>query len=173
MGAVAITSQKQPAGRAAEPTPQTQRRFHFARQQEMQTQLQQLKFTMKKLQEDKDVVMNEIRHRVDKRMLMKHIMELKDSVWSLKLTINNLKKDREERMEIQKKLQEEFQTLRIINNKFQKKYETVIAIEVNLRTKLEQLKTANENINKYWKSEMKDCEEENKILVIQKEELRK
>jgi hypothetical protein len=121
MGAVAITSQNQPACSPAEPIPLTVRRFHFATQQEMQTELQQVELTTKKLQEDKDVLMNEIRHRVEKRMLMKHIMELKDFVWSLKLTIYSFKKDREERMEIQKKLQEELQTLRVINNKLQKK----------------------------------------------------
>jgi len=47
MGVVAITSQKQHAGSAAEHMPQTVWRIHFARQQEIQTQMQQMKFTIK------------------------------------------------------------------------------------------------------------------------------
>jgi hypothetical protein len=116
--------------------------------------------------------MNKIRHGLEKRMLMKHITELNDFVWSLKLTINNLK-DCEERVEIQNKLQEELQTSRVINNKLQKKYETVMGIEVNLRMELERVKTANNNINKYWKSEMKDCEKRRKSLSPGKSSFRR
>ena len=88
---------------------------------DLQTELQQVKFTLKKLQEDKDVEIIEIRHRREKRILMEHMRELKGFVWSLNMTNNNFKKDREERMEIQKKLQTELQKLRVINNKLQKK----------------------------------------------------
>jgi hypothetical protein len=66
-------------------------------------------------------------------------------------------------VEIQKKLQEELQTLSVMNKKLKKKYETVMGIEVNLRMELERVKIAN-NINKYSKSEMKDCEETRKSL---------
>jgi hypothetical protein len=97
------------------------------------------------------------------------LKEQRDFVRSLKIT-NNLKKDREERMEIRKKLQEELQTLRVIN-KLQKKYETVIGTEVKLRTELERMKFAN-NLNKYWESKI-DCEEEKKILVIRNQNLQK
>jgi len=47
MGVVAITSQKQHAGSAAQHTPQTVWRIHFTRQQENHIQMQQVKFTMK------------------------------------------------------------------------------------------------------------------------------
>jgi len=181
MGAVAITSQKQPAGSSGEPTPERVERTDFARQQEiqclkdhyetqirmlqdrhkketsalkqenwkvkndiwvqkiintklrrnyatmmeagldLQTELQQVKFTLKKLQEDKDVEIIEIRHRREKRILMEQMRELKGFVRSLKKTNNNFKKDHEERTEILKKLQTELQKLRVINNKLQKK----------------------------------------------------
>jgi len=171
MGAVATTSQKQTAGSSAEPTPLRMRRTDFARLQEMQTELQQVKFTTKNLKEDKDPEMNEIRHSVEKRMLMKHITELNDIVLSLKLTINKLNNDREERMEIQKKLQEELQTLRVINNKLEKINDTVIETEVDLRIELEREKISNDKRNKYWKSAMKNCEEEKEILVMRNKEL--
>ena len=103
----------------------------------MQTELQQVKFIMKKLQEDKEIA--KIRHRKDKSVLMKYIMALTDFVRSLKMTNKNLKKDRQERMEIQKKLHEELQTLGVINNKLQKKYETVMAIEVDMQLELERV----------------------------------
>ena len=148
------------------------RRIDFARQQKIQTELQQVQFTIKKLKKDKDLEMNEITHTVEKRMLTKHIMELKDFVLSMKLTINDLK-NHEERMEIQKKLREELQTIRVINNKLQMKYETVIGIEVDLRTELERVKTANDKLNKYWKSALKGCEEEKEILVTRIKELQK
>jgi chromosome segregation ATPase len=75
-------------------------------------------------------------------------------------------------MEIQKKLQEELQTLRVINNKLQKKYETKMGTEVKLRTELERVKFANDNLNKYWESKM-DCEEEKKFFVIRNHEIQK
>ena len=82
------------------------------------------------------------------------------------MTYNNLKNDHEERLKIQKKLQEELQTSSVINNKIQKKYETVMAIEVKLRTELERVKFASDNLNKYWESKMKVCQKEKKTLVI-------
>ena len=173
MGAVAITSQKQPAGSSAEPTPETMERIDFARQQEVETELQQVKITMEKLEESKDLEMNEIRHRVEKRLLMKHITELKDSVRSSELTINNLKKDREERMENQKQLQEELETLRRINNKLENKYETLMRYAVKVQTELDLLTVANDKLDTYWKSKMKDCEEEKEILVFRNQELQR
>jgi len=58
----------------------------------------------------------EIRHGREKRILMEQIRELKDFVGSLKMENNNLKKDREERMLIQEKLQEKLRTFGVINN---------------------------------------------------------
>jgi hypothetical protein len=63
----------------------------------------------------------EIRHGREKRILMEQIRELKDFVGSLKMENNNLKKDREERMLIQEKLQEKLRTFGVINNKLKKK----------------------------------------------------
>jgi hypothetical protein len=60
---------------------------------------------------DKDVEIIEIWHRREKRILMEQIRELKDFVGSLKMANNYLRKDREERMEIQKELQEEIRTI--------------------------------------------------------------
>ena len=40
---------------------------------------------MKKLQEDKDVEIIEIRHRREKSILKEQIRELKDFVWSMKV----------------------------------------------------------------------------------------
>jgi hypothetical protein len=51
---------------------------------------------------------------------MEQIRELKDFVDSLKMENNNLKKDREERMEIQEELQEEIRTFRVINKELKK-----------------------------------------------------
>lgn len=55
MGAVAITSQKQPAGSSGEPTPETVERTDFVRQQEIQclkdhyeTEIRMLQDTHKK-----------------------------------------------------------------------------------------------------------------------------
>jgi len=84
-----------------------------------------------------------------------------------------LKKDREERIENQKKLQQELTKLRAINNNVQKKYETVLGTEVRLRTELARVKTANDNLNKYLESKTKACEEENKILTTRNQELQK
>ena len=103
----------------------------------MQTEMQQVKFIMNKVQEDKEIA--KFRHRREKSVLMKYIMALRDFVRSLKMTIKNLKKDRQARMEIQKKLHEELQTLRVINNKLQKKYETVMAIELDMQLELERV----------------------------------
>ena len=150
VSATASTSQKQPAA-------------------DLQTELQEVKFTMKKMKEEEDVEIIEIRHRREKTILMKKIRELKEFVRSLKMKNNNLKKDREERMEIQEKLQEEVQTLRAINNELQKKYETVMGNEVKLRMELERMKIANDKLNKYWESKM-DCEEEKEIPVIRNHE---
>jgi chromosome segregation ATPase len=140
---------------------------------DLQTELQQVKLSMRKLQEDKDVEIIEITHGREKRILMEQIRELKDFVGSLKMENNNLKKDRKERMQIQEKLPEELRTFRVINNKLQKKCDTVTATEVKLRTELERVRVASRNLNEYWESKMKDCEEENKILVIRNQELQK
>ena len=83
---------------------------------DLQTELQQVKLSMRKLQQDKDVEIIEIRHGKEKRILMEQIRELKDFVDSLKMENNNLKKDREERMLIQEKLQEKLRTFGVINN---------------------------------------------------------
>ena len=138
---------------------------------------------MKKLKEVKDPEMKVITLGVEKAMPMKHITELKDFVLSLEQTINNFKKDREERMEIQKKLQEGLQTLRIINNELEKNCETLkdcdeekeilVMRNMDLQKEVEQLKFANDNTNKYWESKVKDCEEEKNILLIWNQELRK
>jgi len=84
-----------------------------------------------------------------------------------------LKKDREERMEIQEELQEELRTFRVANNKLKIKCDTVMGTEVELRTELERVRVANRNLNEYWESKMKYCEEEKKILVIRNQELQK
>jgi len=104
---------------------------------------------------------------------MEQIREVKDFVRSLKMQNNNLKKDREERMLIQEKLQEKLRTFRVINNKLQKKCDTVTGTEVKLRTELERVRVASRNLNEYWESKMKDCEEQNKILVIWNQKLQK
>ena len=140
---------------------------------DLQTELLQVKFAMKKLQEDKDVEIIEIRHRREKRTLMEKVRELKDFVQSLKMKNNNLKKDREETMENQNKLQGELKKLRAINNNVQKKYETVLATEVRLRTELARVKSANDNLNKYLESKTKACEEETQILTTRIQELQK
>ena len=44
---------------------------------DLQIELQQEKFTMKKLQEDKDMEIIEIRHRREKRILMEQIREVR------------------------------------------------------------------------------------------------
>ena len=232
MGAVAITSQKEPAGTSGEPTPETAKRIDFIRQQEiqcltdyyetrmripqdthkeerrtlekenqklkndirvekivntklrknyttmmevkadLQTELQQVKFTMK-LQEDKDMDMIEIKHRREKGFLMEEMRDLRNFVKFLKVTNTNLKKDREERMKVQKELQEELQTLRVMNNKLQKKCDKVMGTEMKLRTELGRVKVGNDNLNNYWELKMKDCEEENKILELRNQELQK
>ena len=51
---------------------------------------------------------------------------------SLKIKDNKLKKDRVERKEIQKKLQEELEILSVNNKKNSKKYERVMGTEVKL-----------------------------------------
>jgi len=135
----------------------------------LQTELQQVKLSMKKLQENKDVDKIEIMHRREKRILMERARELKNFVRSLKMTNNNLKKDREERVENQNKLQQELTKLRAINNNVQKKFETVLVTEERLRTELAQMKTANKNLNKY--SEF--CEEEEQNLTTRIQELQK
>jgi len=135
----------------------------------LQTELQQVKLSMKKLQENKDVDKIEIMHRREKRILMERARELKNFVRSLKMTNNNLKKDREERVENQNKLQQELTKLRAINNNVQKKFETVLVTEERLRTELARMKTANKNLNKY--SEF--CEEEEQNLTTRIQELQK
>jgi hypothetical protein len=118
----------------------------------------------------KDMEVTEIRIEKRREFLWNNSRK-RDFVRSLKITNKHLKKDREKKMEIQKKLQEELQTLRVINNKLQKKYETEMGTEVKLRTELERVKFDN-NLNKYWESNM-DCEEEKKFLVIRNHELQK
>jgi len=140
---------------------------------DIQTELQQVKLAVKKRQENKEVEIIEIRHRREERILMKQVREMKEFVRSLKTTNNDLKKDREERTEIQKKLQEELQTLSVINNILQNKCDTETGTEVKLRTKLERVKIANDNLNTYRDLEMKDCEEEKEMLLIRNQELQK
>jgi len=53
MGAVAITSQKQPAGTSAEPTPETVKRVDFTRQQEIQCLKDSYETRIRILQEEK------------------------------------------------------------------------------------------------------------------------
>jgi serine/threonine protein kinase len=231
MGAVVVTSQKQPAGSSGDRTPDTVEWLDFTRQQEircmkdhyeiqirtlqdthkkekealkqvnkklendiraqeiintelrnsyattveaeadLRTELQQVKLTMKKLQEDKDTEIIEIRS--EKINLMERLRELRDFVRSLKMKNNNLKKDHEERMKIQKQLEEELQTSRVINNDLQKKYETVVETEVKLRKELARVKLDNDHQNKNWESKMKNCEKEKEILVIRNHELQK
>jgi hypothetical protein len=60
-----------------------------------------------------------------------------------------------------------------MNNRLQKKYETVMGTEVKLRKELKGVKVANDKLKKYWVSKVKDCEKEEKILVIQNQELQK
>ena len=140
---------------------------------DLQTELQQVKLSMRKLQEDKDVEIIEIRHGREKRTLMEKIRELKDFVRSLKMANNNLKKDRAERMQIQEELQEELRTFKVANNELKIKCDTVMGTEVELRTELERVRVANRNLNEYWELKMKYCEEEKKILVIRNQELQK
>ena len=104
---------------------------------------------------------------------MDQFREMRNIVRSLKKENNNLKKDCEERMKVQKQLQEEVKKLSVINNKLQRKYETVMGTEVKLRTELERVKVANGNLNEYWEAKMKDCEEEKERLVIRNRELQK
>jgi hypothetical protein len=87
------------------------------------------------------------------------------------MTKNNLK-DREGRMKIQKKLQQELQSLRVTNYKLQTTYETVMGTEVKQRKEMEQVKF-DDNQNKYLESKMKSCEEEKNILFIRNQELQK
>ena len=44
---------------------------------DLHTELQQVEFTMKKLQEDKDMEIIKIRHRREKRILMEQIREVR------------------------------------------------------------------------------------------------
>ena len=190
MGAVAIRSQKQPAGTSGEPTPETVKRIDCTRQQEIQclkdsyeTQIRILQDTHKEekraLEEENQKLKGDVqqiienRLRREKAVLMEQITELRDSVRSLKVTNNYLKKEREVRMEVQKKLQEELKTLRIMNNKFQMKCDNLMAKEMYLQTELERLKLAIDNLNENWELEIKNCEQEKKILVIRNQELQK
>jgi hypothetical protein len=140
---------------------------------DLQTELHQVKLSMRKLQEDKDVAIIEIRHGREKMFLMEKIRELKAFVRSLKMANNNLKKDGEERLQIQEELREEIRTFRVANNELKKECGTVTETKVKLRMELERMRFANRNLNKYWESRMKCCEEEKKILVIQNQELQK
>jgi len=140
---------------------------------DLQTELQQVRFAMKKLQEDKDVEIIETRHKREKRTLMEKVRELKDFVRSLKMKNNNLKKDSDTRMENLNKLQLEHNKLMVIYNELQKNYVTVLGTEVRLRKELQRVKTANENLNKYWESKTADCEKEKQILATRIEELQK
>jgi serine/threonine protein kinase len=123
----------------------------------------------RKLHKELDMTKN--RHTRETRNLTEEISKLKDLVCSLKMTNNNLKKDRDERMEIQKQQQEEIQTLSAFNNELQETYDTVKETEVKVQTDLERLKVANDNLNKYWEWKMKDSEEKKKILEIRNREL--
>ena len=96
---MASTSQKQPAA-------------------DLQTELQQLKFNMEKMKEEEDMHIIEIRNRRKKVILMKKkTAYFKEFVRPLKIKNKNLKKDREERKEIQKKLQVELEILSVNNKK--------------------------------------------------------
>jgi hypothetical protein len=124
---------------------------------DLQTELQQMKLSMRKLQEDKDVEIIEIRHGREKMILMEKIRELKAFMRSLKMANNNLKKDREERLQIQEELREELRTFRIANNELKKECHTVTETKVKLRTEVERMRVANRNLNEYWESRMKYC----------------
>ena len=141
-----------------------------ARQQEEQTEVD---FTMKKLKEDKDLEMHEIRPRVDKTMVVKHIRELQDFVLCLKLTVTNLESDHGERIEIQNKQQEELQELRVKNNQLQNKYVTMVKIKADLLLALERAKITNDRRDEYSKLAMKICNNEKEILVMRNKELQK
>jgi serine/threonine protein kinase len=137
---------------------------------DLQTELQQVKLSMRKLQQDKDVEIIEIRHEREKRILVEQIKELKGFVDTLKMQNKNLKKDR---MEIQEELQEKIRTIRVINKELKKECDTMTGTEVKLRTELERVRVANRNLNEYWESKMKDCEEEKEILAFRNQELQK
>jgi hypothetical protein len=124
--------------------------------------MQEVKFTTKEMKEEEDVEIIEIRLRREKTILMKKIGELKEFVRSLKMKNNKLKKDREERMDIHKKLHEELEALRVTNNELQKKCETVTGTELKMRTEMERVKIAYDKLNKFWESNMKVWEEEKK-----------
>jgi hypothetical protein len=140
---------------------------------DLQTKLQQVKVSVRKLQEDKDTEIMEIRNKREKRILVEKIRQLKDIVRSLEMQNNNFKKDRAERMEVQEELEEELRTFRIINKELKKECDRVTGIEMELRTELERVRVANRNLNECFESKMKDCEEEKNILVIRNQEIPK
>jgi serine/threonine protein kinase len=132
---------------------------------------------VKILKEDKDLEIDEIRLAVEDT---KHITEVNDFVLSFKVTFNKLKKDCQGSKKIQKKLQENLQTLKNMNNQLEKtlkdcdkEKEILVMRNMALQKELEQMKITNDNTNKYWESKMKYCEEEKNTFLICNQELRK
>jgi len=163
-----VVSTLQPAGSFAESTPQRERDFDSARQQEKQTEVE---FTMKKLKEDKDLEIHEIRPRVDKTVVMEHFRELQDFVLYLKQTVTNFESDRGERIEIQKKQEEELQELRVKYNELQNVHKKVVYFAVDIICELEQLKSISDRLDEEWKLEMKNINDKKEILVMRIKEL--
>jgi len=163
-----VVSTLQPAGSFAESTPQRERDFDSARQQEKQTEVE---FTMKKLKEYKDLEIHEIRPRVDKTVVMEHFRELQDFVLYLKQTVTNFESDRGERIEIQKKQEEELQELRVKYNELQNVHKKVVYFAVDIICELEQLKSISDRLDEEWKLEMKNINDKKEILVMRIKEL--
>lgn len=115
---------------------------------------------------------------------MERILEEKDcqirKLQATQVTFNELEKECQESKKIQKKLQENLQTLMIMNNQLEKtlkdcdkEKEILVMRNMDLQKELEQLKITNDNNNKYWESKIKHCEEEKNTLLICNQELRK
>jgi len=117
--------------------------------------------------------MHEIRPRVDNTIVMKQIRELQDFVLYWKQTVTNLESDRGERIEIQKKQEEELQVLRVKNNELENENKTILNYEVDIILELEQFKIKSDRLNEEWKLEMKNCNYEKEILVMRNKELQK
>ena len=115
--------------------------------------------------------MHEIRPRVDNTVVMKQIRELQDFVLYLKDTVTNLESDRGERMEIQKKQEEELEELGVKNNELQNKCVTMVEIKADLIKKLDRARITKNRLNKNWKLAMKNCNDEKEILVMRNKEL--
>jgi hypothetical protein len=84
-----------------------------------------------------------------------------------------LESDRGERIEIQKKQEEELQVLRVKNNELENENKTILNYEVDIILELEQFKIKSDRLNEEWKLEMKNCNYEKEILVMRNKELQK